>query len=341
MSTVLLLGFSPDTFSEEQLESIRQLAGDRTLLQTQDRDEIAEVIDRVEIVAGSLPTDLLPRASSLRWYQQWGAGADWLFENPAAQEMDFVLTNASGVHGIPISEHIFALLLAFARDLPRAMRAQAQHHWVANQKQRFSLTGNHNTDPTLFQRSRYDLFELAHKTIAIVGMGAIGARTAKVAAALEMHPVGIRRDPSQSVPGVETMVAPDDMLSILPDVDFLVNTTPLTPETRGMFDARVFAAMRNTAYFINIGRGGSAVESDLVHALQNGEIAGAGLDVFEEEPLPPASPLWDMDNVIITSHYSGLTPQYDERALEIFLENLQRYQQGEPLRNVVDKSLGY
>jgi len=343
MTRILLLGFAEHSFTETQLDQLRAAAPDMQLVRTNDRQQIEAMLAdeeaQVEIVAGALAPDLLPRARHLRWYQQWGAGADWLFDHPALQQMDFILTNASGVHAVPISEHIIALLLAFARDLPRALHAQTQHVWISNQFQRYSLK-DAQAEAGRY-RSEHDLFELADKTLLLLGVGGIGARTVRLAAALDMRVIGVRRDPGQMMAGVAQMVGPDQLLAVLPEADFVVITIPLTPETRGLFDRRAFAAMRANAYLINIGRGEIVVEPDLIEALQAGRIAGAGLDVFADEPLPPDSPLWDMDNVIVTSHYAGLTPRYDERALAIFLDNLHRYRRGEPLRNVVDKMLGY
>ena len=137
------------------------------------------------------------------------------------------------------------------------------------------------------------------------------------------------------------MFSSDQVLKLLPEADFVVLTVPMTRETQGLIGEHELRAMKPTAFIINIGRGGTIQEQVLVRALQEGWIAGAGLDVFETEPLPADSPLWDMENVIITSHYSGLTPRYHERAMNIFLDNLRRYQASEPLRNVVDKKLGY
>ncbi|HIQ05454.1 MAG TPA: D-2-hydroxyacid dehydrogenase [Anaerolineae bacterium] len=308
--------------SEAQLSQIQTIAPDMRILVTNDQHEIEHSLDDIEIVAGGFPRHLLPKAHNLRWVQQWGAGADWLLRYPEAVELDFVLTNASGVHAIPISEHILAFLLAFARQLHRATRAQAHREWVPHERQE-------------------GLFELAGKTMLLIGVGAIGERTAEAASALGMRVLGVRRDPSVSVPNVEAMFGPDQLLDLLPKADFVVLTVPLTRETQGMIGERELRAMKPTAYLINVGRGGTVRESALIQALQKGWIAGAGLDVFETEPLPQDSPLWDMDNVIITSHYAGLTPKYDERAMAIFLDNLQRYRSGEPLRNVVDKKLGY
>lgn len=320
----ILLAFEPDRFSEAQLGEVRNAAPDMRILLTDDREEIEELLDDVEIAAGGFPRELLSRASNLRWFQQWGAGADWMLDYPEAADSDFVLTNASGVHPIPISEHILAFLLAFARGLHQAVRAQERREWRPGR-----------------EYLRDGVLELAGKTMLLIGTGAIGERTAEIASALGVRVLGVRRDPSISVPAVEAVFGPNKLLDLLPESDFVVLTVPLTHETRGMIGEQELQAMKSTAYIVNIGRGGTIQENALVRALQEGWIAGAGLDVFETEPLPDDSPLWEMDNVIITSHYSGLTPRYHERALAIFLDNLRRYRGGEPLRNVVDKQLGY
>src|SRR5690606_33393510 len=239
---------------------------------------------RIAIAAGGVPHALLSAMPRLRWFQQWGAGADWLLRYPEVQELPFVLTSASGVHAIPISEHILALLFAFARRLPQAFRFQQGRRWGAPD-------WDH-------------LFELAGKTLLLIGVGAIGARTAQVAAALEMHVIGVRRDPGRTAPGVSEMHAPDALLDLLPRADFVVLTLPLTPETQTLITARELARMKSSAIIVNIGRGGTIDEPALIDALAAGRIGGAGLDVFAEEPLPADSPLWGMDNVIITCHYA-------------------------------------
>lgn len=318
--TTILLGFDPGTLSEAQLAKVQEAAPDMQILVTEGREEIESVLDEIEIAFGSFPRDLLPRARNLRWLQQWGAGADWLLRHPEAVELNFVLTNTSGVHAIPVSEHILAFLLAFGRGLHLAIRAQQRHEWKGSDRGRFELAG---------------------KTMVLVGIGAIGERTAEMAAALGMRVLGVRRDPTVGAPGVEAMFGPHQLMDLLPEADFVVLTVPLTHETQGMIGERELRAMKQTAYVVNTGRGGTIREPALIRALQEGWIAGAGLDVFETEPLPDDSPLWAMDNVIITSHCADVTPHYGERATEIFLDNLQRYRAGDPLRNVVDKRIGY
>lgn len=319
--SVLLLGFEPDMFPAHSVEVVRSLSTPMHVEITRDREEIERLLPDIEIAVGRFPHDLIAKAPKLRWMQQWGAGADWLLKYPEAAEAPFVLTNASGVHAVPISEHILAFLLAFARGFPRAQRDQLESRWNP-------IRGS-------------ELLELAGSTLLLVGVGAIGARTARVAAAFDMRVVGVRRDPSIGVDGVAEMHGLADLRALLPEADFVVLTVPLTHETRGLIGASELRAMKDSAYLVNIGRGGTVREADLVQALEQGWIAGAGLDVFEEEPLPADSPHWGMDNVIITSHYSGATPRYHERAFAIFVDNLKRYLAGQPLRNVVDKSLGY
>jgi len=318
---ILLYGDDPQNLNTAQRTEIQRLVPHLHLLVTQDKAEIEAVIEQIEVAARRFPHDLLPRATRLRWFQQWGAGADWLLRYPQVAELEFVLTNASGVHPIQIAEHVFAFLLAFARGLHRAVLAQARGEWD--------------------RAKGGDIFELYGKTMLLVGVGAIGARIAEVAHALGMRVLGIRRDPTQAVPHVEAMYGPERLLDLLPQADFVVLTVPLTSETRGMLGPREFQAMKSTAYVVNIGRGGTIDEQALVQAIREGQIAGAGLDVFAHEPLPADSPLWTTPNVIITAHYAGRTPHYEERAFEIFIDNLRRYTTGQPLRNVVDKKLGY
>jgi phosphoglycerate dehydrogenase-like enzyme len=319
--SVLLVSLPPDRLTEAQVAQIRAAAPDMRVVVTNDRAEIEAVMGEVEIVAGWISHELLRPAHKLRWFQEWGAGVDWVMRYPDVAAMDFVLTNVSGVHAIPISEHIMAYLLAFARGLPQAVRAQDQRVWRS--------------------LGRHELFELAGKTMLLIGVGAIGKRTAEIASALGMRVLGIRRNPEQPAPHVAAMYGPDQLLEVLPQADFVVLTIPLSPATQGMIGERELRVMRPTSYLINIGRGGTIQQEALIQALREGWIAGAGLDVFTPEPLPEDSPLWELDNLILTAHYSGYTPRYDERAIAIFLDNLRRYQAGEPLHNVVDKAAGY
>jgi len=331
----LLLAFPPGTISDQQQEQVRQVAPEFEIVQSDDEAQLHDLVAECEIIAGSFPTSLLPKAKKLRWFQQWSAGADWLLDCPEAAEMDFVLTNASGVHAIPISEHIIAFLLAAARHLPAAWAGQQQQQWLGDE----AKIEDKNQEAISYGRA--DVFEVAGKRLLLLGVGEIGERTAKIAKALEMYIIALRHDPSEKAPYADETVGDDALLRTLPKVDVVISTVPLTKETEGMFNVEAFAAMKEGSYFINIGRGETVDEEALIDALQSGHLAGAALDVFAVEPLPADSPLWAMSNVQITPHASGTTPHYNDRAFAIFLENLKRYRAGKELENVVDKTKGY
>lgn len=329
----ILLAFEDGVISHEQQRAVRRLAPDLPLVQTADKEFIESIIGEIEIAVGNFPYDLLPDAKALCWFQQWSAGADWLLEHPEVQQLSFVLTNASGVHAIPISEHIIAVLLSFGRNLPQAGRAQQQRIWMQE--------GSDEQRGELKYYTRADTFEVAGKTMLLIGVGEIGERTAKIAQALEMEVIALRHNPNHESPEVDETVGPDELLAVLPKADVVVSTVPLTKATHHMLDQKAFFAMKDGAFFINIGRGPTVDEQALIGALQSGKLGGAGLDVFEEEPLSTDSPLWAMPNVIITPHSSGVTPQYNDRAFALFLANLERYLAGKKLENIVDKKQGY
>ena len=332
---IMLLTLDEKQLSEAQLAAVKgHVPAGMSFVQTRDVERIKQMAPGIEILAGWFDPEWLSEMPALRWLQQWGAGADWLLRYPALSQVDFVLTNAVGVHAVQISEHVFAFILALGRGLPNAVRAQDAREWARVKHPTEALE-------TPYSFSSGSLFELAGKTLLILGVGAIGERVAKLGQAFEMRTVGLRSNREKSSPYIERMVGPDDLQAVLETADFVVNALPLTGVTRHLLGEEAFAAMKRSAYLVNIGRGGTVDEAALISALQNGEIAGAALDVFEQEPLPERSPLWAMPNVLITSHYAGATARYHERALEIFLDNLQRYEKGEALRNVVDKGLGY
>ncbi len=333
--SILLIRLGNTFLDTEKLDRIRAaLPAGMTILHTKDDAEIRAHLPEIELCAGYFPLDMLAEAAGLRWWQSWSAGTDWLMRYPQARTQPFVLTNARGIHAIPMAEHVFGMLLTFARQLHHARAAQLAGTWPSVSFDPSTATRN----DALFID---DLFELAGKTMVVIGVGAIGGRTAEIAQAFGMRVIGVRRDPSRTMPGIAQMVSPDQLLAVLPEADVVVSAAPYTAETHHQLDAAAFRAMKNRAIVINMGRGGTIDEEAMIAALQNGEIAGAGLDVFETEPLAADSPLWQMPNVLITAHYAGDTPHYDERMLEIFLDNLARYQAGRPLVNLVDKQKGY
>jgi len=326
ISTILLpygMFINAATLNERILERIRQAAPDAELIIIKDKkdweERAHEFVSKAVVVFGRLPFARYRELPNLRWVQQDFAGTDWLLNFPDLIEKDFILTNASGVHAIPIAEHILAMMLALARDFPYSLRKQRDHQW----------------------RRRGRVVELDGTTLGVIGLGKIGEKTAEKAKGLNMRVLAIRRNPERSSPYVDEMYGTEGIGEILSQSDWVVIAAPMTPETRGMIGEKELMSMKKSASIINIARGSIIQEKALIKALQEGWIAGAGLDVFETEPLPEDSPLWDMEQVIITGHYAGSTPFYFDRVMEIFLENLKRYQNGEPLINVVDKQRGY
>jgi phosphoglycerate dehydrogenase-like enzyme len=275
-----------------------------------------------EIIAGwreELADYCLTPGSNLQWLQTWSAGVDSL-PLEKLQSKNINVTSANGVHAYPISETIFALMLGLTRKI---------HTYVKNQQ---TKTWDH----------AHISLEIHERTIGIIGVGEIGKETAKLAKAFGMTVLGVRHSGKPS-DFVDEMYTPDQLDELLPKCDYVVVTLPLTKDTHSFIGMQQFKQMKPSAYFINIGRGEIVVEADLITALQKGEIAGAGLDVFETEPLSPESPLWEMDNVIITPHTSGATEHYNKRVVEnILIPNLQTYLTGKtPNINLVNYVKGY
>jgi len=316
----ILITLAPERTPEGILERVRPHAGGRPVLLLNDRDEIEKVLPGVEIIAGEFPAALLTRAPALKWYQSWYAGADWIQKFPEVKDLPIALTIATGIHGVQMTEHLFGMLFAWNRRFPVAFAAQPRHEWA---------------------RFRHpDMDVLAGKTMLIVGYGTIGERIARAARVFDMQVIGLRRKAATKSADIPVQ-GMDKLPELLGQADVVVNILPLTPETRNLFGVKEFGCMKRTALFANIGRGGTVVEDDLAAVLREHRIGGALLDVTATEPLQTDSPLWDLENVLLTSHYSGFHPRYDEMALGVFLDNLDRYVRGEALRNQVDPQKGY
>ncbi len=326
ISTIIIpygLFINAVTLNDKTLERIKQAAPEAELIIIKDKQEwenqINEFAVKAEVVFGMLAPDRFRELPNLRWVQQDFAGTDWLLNFPDIIEKDFILTNASGVHAIPIAEHILGLMLALSRDIHLSVRKQGLHQWMRSER----------------------VVELDSSTLGVIGLGKIGEKTAEKAKGLNMRVLAVRRNPERSSPYVDRMYGTEGLMDLLSQSDWVLIAAPLTPETKGMIGEKELKGMKKSARIINIARGSIIQEKALIKALQEGWIAGAGLDVFETEPLPQDSPLWAMENVIITGHYAGSTPFYFDRVMEIFLENLRRYQCGEALINQVDKQQGY
>ncbi len=244
----------------------------------------------------------------LVWAHVTYAGVDALPQQ--IKDSSVLVTNSSGVHPIPISQHVFAFIFMFARGLHISHRIQVdEKKWLRT----------YDTFP---------IIEMQEQTIGIVGFGRIGKEIDRLAKQLGMRVLVVTSREG-------------DLDALLKQSDYVVDALPSTPTTQKFFNKEKFAKMKKSAYFINIGRGKTVDEKALIEILQKGEIAGAGLDVFEEEPLPETSPLWNLKNVIITPHYSGWTPHYMDRVVEIFCLNLKAYLGDKPMPNLVDKKKGY
>jgi phosphoglycerate dehydrogenase-like enzyme len=319
MSATVL--FCTDTFWDEAGDRI--VATDPTIEVIRlvgDERVIASDVDR--ITAACFSSDAYPdrmspflgvciNAPQLRWLHTSFAGTDHpVFDR--FLDRGVTLTNGIGVSAPSIASTVMLYLLALSRDLPRWTREQDARHW----------------EPRRFN-------DLAGMHLGIIGMGAIGSEVARLAAAFEMEIVGLRRRPRGDEPC--TTWPTDDLPRLLAWADAVVTCVPLTDDTRGMIDAGAFAAMRQGAWFVNVGRGEVVDEAALVDALARGHLGGAGLDVFTVEPLPAESPLWSMPNVIITPHSSGITFRSYRRSIDLFLDNFDRYTRGEALRNVVSR----
>src|SRR2546422_7557616 len=304
--------------SERHLAQIRAVDPRVRVTLAAGQSQNAADVSTAEIMVGwKIPREEIQHASGLKWIHSTAAGVDEILY-PEVYERELVITASNGIHA-PLIEHVFAFILAFERRLHIAMRQQLQRRWDRSH----ALGG-----------------EVAGKTLGILGLGTIGREIARKAQVFDLRVIGTRRTPAP-IPGVETVLGPEGLPDVLRESDIVVVALPLTERTRGLLGEREFRMMKPTALFINIGRGPIVQEAALVRALRERWIAGAALDVFEQEPLPADSPLYDLENAIITPHVSGASPRYMDRAVLLFCENLHHYLRGEPLRNLVDKQRGY
>ena len=262
--------------------------------------------------------------SRLRWVHSAAAGVGSSLHAPLRQS-EVSLTNSAGIHAQPIAETVLGMILFFARGLDFAVRGQFRREW----------------DKKPFNAADTPIREIAGATLGIVGLGGIGREVARRGAALGMRPLAVRRSRTDAPPEVELLSGSGALDELLARSDFLVLAVPETPETRGMIGARELARLPNSAVLVNISRGAVLDEAALVEALRAKRLRGAALDVVQDEPLPPESPLWELDSVLITPHVSGVSRRFWRREIDLIQENLRRYLAGEPLLNLVDKNAGY
>lgn len=284
--------------------------------------ELAEALPGSDVVFAWRPRSGLlqpvwANATDVRWIQSASAGVDGLLF-PELVESHVVVTNSRGVFDVAIAEYVLGLILMFAKGLPGVLERQRRKQWM-----------HHDTET------------LTGKRVLVAGVGSIGRAVGRVCGELGMVVRGVGSTARGRDEVFRVVFGPDELADACSWADYVVNVLPGTEQTRHLFDGKVFAAMRPSARFVNVGRGSTVDEAALVHALREGALGGAALDVFEDEPLPDDSPLWNLPNVIVSPHMSGDFAGWREALVELFVENLERYVTGRPLKNVVDKERGY
>lgn len=284
-------------------------------------EDLDLILGQAEVLYGWIhhfPGQLPERAPRLKWIQTMSAGIDPMPE--AIRKSRIRIVNASGLHGTPMGEMVLEMMLMFAKDAPACFQMKQARQW-----KRFR--------PAL----------LKGQTAGILGLGAVGGEIARLCKAFGMTVIGIRRfgRSEQPVPNVDRIFPREQLLKLLAESDYVVLALPLTEETRNLIGEKELRSMKPTAFLINPARGSIVDEGALIRALEEKWIAGAGLDVFVKEPLPPESRFYDLPNVIFSPHISGELPDYETRATEIFCENLRRYLSGEPFLHEIDQEKGY
>ena len=324
-------------FTDAQLDRLRAVSPRLTVARA---DATAADYAATDVLYAVSPPRDLAHAPRLAWVQLHMAGVNALYDHPLYASSTLPITTTSGVHAATVAEYAMTMLLALAHRVPRMGEWKAKGGWP----------------PDL---ERWPLFVpsgVRGATLGIIGYGSIGRELARMAkSAFAMTILACKRDPSRraddgyALPGTgdpegrlpDAWFSPDALMELLARSDVVVNAAPLTRETERMIDARALAAMKPSAYFINVGRGASVDEAMLARALAEQRIAGAAVDVFAAEPPPPGHPLYALENVIVSPHVSGFLPSYDDKCTDLFAENLRRFLAGEPLLNLVDRARGY
>ena len=309
---------------DTSLEEWQAVAPGVEIVFVQTREEVAAEGADAQAVVGFCNQEFLSRAPEIFWVQVYASGVERCVSIPEMKQGHKLLTNGQRIASPALAEHAIAMMMMLARGLDIYHGNQLEGKW----KRQTEL-------------SRTDHIELAGRTALVVGLGGIGTQVAKRAHGLGMRVIATRGSRREGPDYVEYVGLADEVNELAAKADVVINTTPLTDNTRGMFDAAFFDAMKSSGYFISVGRGASTVTDDLVAALQSGEIAGAGLDVTDPEPLPEGHPLWTTPRVIISPHTAGRSDKGRERLKLMVMENLRRYVAGEPMLSVVDIERGY
>ena len=303
-------------------DDIQKLIPGVEVIEVQTVVEAIENVDGADAIIGICNEKLIAAANDVIWIQRGGAGVERCVSADRIANGTIVLTNMQKMSSPVIAEHMIAMTLSLARRIPQFVNTMPSGEWRKGPK----ITRN--------------MHSIAGKTMLVVGLGGIGTEVARRASALGMRVTGIRRSSREGPEFVDYVGLSNELLKLAAEADFIMNALPLTTETTGLFDKKFFSTAKSGAFFLNVGRGRTVVTDDLVAALKSGQIAGAGLDVTDPEPLPADHPLWQMDNVIITPHVAGRGGNRVRHAI-LLKENLRRFVAGEALLNVVDPKLGY
>jgi phosphoglycerate dehydrogenase-like enzyme len=319
-------------FDASDRARLSEALGEGRLLAARTPQELRELVNAhpdIDVLCPTFDTDdLTPLLPNLRWLALPSAGADHVIGLPWVNEPDApIITTANGVHATPISEHVFSAILLWSRRWPELARLQQERSWPASLREKAMLAGR----------------ELESDTLLVIGLGAIGRRIAQLGRAFGMRTLATRRSvaPGATDPDVDIIASMNDLNALLPEADYIVIATPSTAETRGLISAERLALMKPTAMLINIARGEIIEEPALIAALTDGKLGAAALDVTAREPLAPDDPLWSTPNLFLSPHISGLTPRYSQRLTDILLDNISRYREGRPMRNLVQPARGY
>jgi phosphoglycerate dehydrogenase-like enzyme len=312
--------------SEGEVERTGAIASSIEIERAENDAEVLAKMPEAEIyLPGPRDPRFFENAGKLRWVHCLWAGMD---HSPflAVLDKEVIVTNSAGVFAVPIAEHALALMLAFCRGIHLSLRWPREKVWAEREHWKEWVPR---------------LFELEGATLGIIGYGGIGRAAARSAKAFGMRILALGRSPKEGDGIAKEIWGADRLNDLLRESDYVLISCPLTKETRGLIGERELALMKPQAVIINIARGAIIDEPALIRTLQAGSIRGAGLDVTAREPLPFDSPLWDMENVILTPHVAGTSPSTWRRQFDLFLENLRRYAAGEPLLNIVDREAGY
>ena len=306
----------PIGFEDEHIAMMVDSASGDTVVAPSEDELVKEMAD-AEVFFGYHSPEIFVSAPNLKWIQTTSAGLDAIL-TPEVVERGLLVSNASGLHAAPVVETAWALTLAVARGLKTFQQDQKDHVW-----------------------NPFGPMDVNGRTAGIVGLGGIGRRYARIAAAFGMRVIAVDRHSPPKPDEVESLWGLERLNDLVAESDVLMIACPATVETQGLIGPEQLALMKPTAILVNIARGGIVDEPALIESLKNGRIAGAGLDVMKTEPLPADDPLWDTPGLILTPHIAGLSTDRSRRVVEFFCENLRRYKRGEELQNLVDQSCGY